>query len=66
MICWSWAWEADVPVRFWMWEYALGVSCGGQDGWGKRFYPFDYDVEGDEDCADGIEPPYMCDLSMVI
>jgi len=32
----------------------------------KRFDPFDYDVEGDEYCADGIEPPYMCDLSTVI
>ena len=26
IICWSWACEADVPVRFWMWEYALVVK----------------------------------------
>ena len=26
IICWSWAFEADVPVRFWMWEDALVVS----------------------------------------
>jgi hypothetical protein len=32
----------------------------------ERFYPFDYDIEGNEDCADGIKPPYMCDLSTVI
>ena len=37
-----------------------------QDGRGERFYPFDYDVEGYEYCPDGVEPPYMCDLSMVI
>jgi hypothetical protein len=43
-----------------------GLVAGGQDGWEKRFYPFDYDVEGYEYGADGIEPPYMRDLSTVI
>jgi hypothetical protein len=42
------------------------LVAGDRMGGEKRFYPFDYDVEGYEDCADGIEPPYMCDLSTVI
>jgi hypothetical protein len=31
-ICLSWAVEADVPVRFWMWEYALIVSIIDDEG----------------------------------
>lgn len=37
MICWGWAWEVDVPVRFWMWEHAQGVSFGDKVGWGNVF-----------------------------